>query len=483
MNLFFAITIVLVKKGRFIMFKKEIYIARRKELRELIGAGVVLLIGNGNSPIDYPSNHYPFAQTSEFLYYIGIGEVSNLAAIIDFDEDKEILFGDNVTVDDEVWMGPQPTVAELASKSGINNVSNITNLASAVKQIIKEKRTLHFLPAFRSDNIVRLSKLIGIPIDNVNNNASSKLIKAAVIQRSVKTMLEVEEIEKGIEITREIYLSILKNVKPGIFERDLLGIAQKILTCHGSSWSFQPIITINGKTLHNPYYHNELKNGDLLLIDIGTRSSEQYCSDITRTYPVSGKFTDRQKAIYELVLNMQLTAIEMIKPGIIYKDIHLKAAEIAIEGLKNLGLMKGNTKSALENGAHALFFPHGLGHMLGLEDHDMASLNENNVGYDDEIERSSQFGLAYLRMARGLKPGFVITVEPGIYFIPKLIDLWKSENKFKEFIVYEKVDKYRDFEGIRIEDDVLVTEKGCRVLGKKSIPKYIDDIEKIMCTE
>ena len=460
------------------MFDKKIYTERRQELKKQIESGIILLLGNDDSPMDYAGNNYPFIQNSNFLYYVGCN-VPGLAVIIDIDEDEEVLFGDDITVDDQIWMGTQPLVKERGEQSGFIATSDLSHLEYRIKKSISQRRRIHYLPVSRADSLIKIERLKDIPHSEVNKRASTELIKAVVKQRSVKADFEVEEIEKALGISHEMYTLLLNEINPGISEQILTGKIESIIRAYGSNITFPTILTTNGKTLHNHHHGNVLKNNHLLLVDSGAKSPENYSSDISRTYPVNGKFSPRQKSIYEIVLKSQISAINEIRPGIAFRDIHLKTAEVIVEGLKNVGIMKGNVGEAVKEGAHALFFPHGLGHMLGIEAHDMEGIGENYVGYDENIKRSSQFGLANLRMARELQPGFVVTVEPGIYFIPPLIDLWKSQNKLSDFINYSEVEKYKDFEGIRIEDDILVTDSGSRVLGRP-IPKDVDEIERVM---
>lgn len=460
------------------MFEAAIYKNRRNQLISKLDKGILLFLGNNESPMNYPANVYPFRQDSTFLYYFGI-DLPGLAAIIDLDEQNEILFGDDFSVDDIVWMGPQPKMAELAAKAALTQVAPSAQLKEYLSKALQQDRKIHFLPPYRQDNMIKLQEILGIRANQLKHYASVPFIKAVVEQRSVKSEEEIEEIEKALDITYQIHLEAMKSVRPGLKEYEVAGILQGKAFSLGGRLSFPLIFSVHGEILHNPFQLNEMQKGQLLVIDCGGEAPSRYAGDITRTLPVTGKFSEEQKAVYQIVLNAQTTAIEMIKPGIKYRDVHLEAAKAITLGLKELGLMKGNIEEAVQAGAHALFFPHGLGHMMGLDVHDMEDLGEDYVGYDEKIKRSDQFGLAYLRLARELKPGFVLTVEPGIYFIPQLIDLWQKDNKFSQFINYERLEAYRHFGGIRIEDDILVTENGSRVLGKL-IPKQIDGIEAIM---
>jgi len=461
------------------MFDKKSYIKRRNLLKKDVSTGLVLILGNNESPMNYPANPYPFRQDSNFLYFFGIDK-PGFIGLIDIDENKDFLFGENFTIDDIIWMGPQPIVRDLAEKVGIKNTGNLSHIKEKIDNAILKGRKIHFLPTYRAENSLEIERLLGISNNNIKNYASEELIRAVISQRSVKSNGEIDEIEKALDISYEMYMAIMNRAKPGKYERELVGEIEGIISSFGSHYSFPTILTINGETLHNHFHGNKLKKNRLLIIDSGAESPEHYASDITRTFPVGGKFTSEQKDIYEIVLESQLCAIKSIKPGGKYRDTHLKVAEIIAQGMKDLGLMKGNIEDAVEKGAHALFFPHGLGHMMGLDVHDMEDLGEDLVGYDDTVKRSDQFGLAYLRLAKKLKPDYVFTVEPGIYFIPALIDQWSSEKRYKEYINYSKVEKFKGFGGIRIEDDVVVTSNGYRVLGRKAIPKSVKEIEELM---
>lgn len=459
------------------MFNAKTYVARRTELKKKIKNGLILFLGNSEAPMNYPDNTYTFRQDSTFLYYFGIDR-ADLAAIIDVDENKETIFGNDFTINDIVWMGPQPTIKQEAAKCGVKFTATMNELESICSTAVKQGRKIHFVPQYRYDNILTLSGLIGVIPIRVNDYASTELIKAIAEQRQVKSKEEIAEIEKAIEIAYEMQTTAMRLAKPGMYERDVMGFISGLASSLGNGISFPIIFSKHGETLHNHHYNNKLKDGDLVVNDSGAESLLHYASDITRTFPVSGKFTDKQKDIYEIVLIANLVAISEIKPKVSYKTVHLKAAETIAEGLKALGIMKGDSKKAVAAGAHALFFPHGIGHLLGLDVHDMENYGENNLGYDEKTKRSTQFGLKSLRYAKPLVPGVVLTVEPGIYFIPQLIDMWKAENKFADFINYSKVEEYRNFGGIRIEDDVVVTPNGSRVLGKP-IPKAIEDVEAV----
>lgn len=460
------------------MFNAAVYKQRRSILKKQIGTGLVLLMGNDESPMNYAANCYPFRQDGSFLYYFGMDRPS-LAAVIDIDLDTDTIFGDDFDLEDIIWMGEFPLIGDMAQKAGIKHTAQFAGLGDAVCQAKNQGRKIHFLPPYRAETAAKLSNLLEVALHEVKKDASEELIRAVVAQRSVKDAYEVREIESALAVSRAMYLAAMKVAGPGMHEREVVAAMNKVAISKGCMSAFPIICTIDGQTLHNHYHGNKIKKGDLLLIDSGVSSPVGYASDITRTIPAGGKFTAKQREIYEIVLRGQLAGIDAIRPGIKYKDVHLIAAMEIAAGLKALGLMNGNVSDAVNAGAHALFFPHGLGHMMGLDVHDMENLGENFAGYDKTVARSDQFGLAYLRMARELQPGFVVTVEPGIYFIPALIAKWKREKKFAQFINYAKVESYLNFGGVRIEDDVLVTRTGHRVLGKP-IPKTVKEIEKTM---
>lgn len=459
------------------MFDSHIYIERRRKLKDKFNSGLLLFTGNNESPLNYASNTYKFRQDSNFLYYFGL-DVPGLAALIDIDYDTVILYGNDFTINDIVWMGPQPRLSELAELSGIDRSEEFDNLYTVIPEMIKRKRSIHFLPQYRPEHFLLSGKLLGLKPDRVNDYASIDFIKAVIEQRSIKAEEEIVEIDKAVDIAYRMHTAAMKMIKPGLTEKKIVGMIEGIASSLGDGISFQPIVSINGQILHNPHYDNEILSDSLLVNDSGAESDLHYASDITRTIPASGKFLNKQKDIYEIVLNAQMKCIESVTPGIANKSLHMLAAKTIVEGLTDLGLMVGDPDEAVAQGAHALFFPHGLGHMLGLDVHDMEGLGEDLVGYDENDSRSDQFGLGYLRLAKSLQPGYVFTIEPGIYFIPPLINQWKAENKFFDFINYDKLEQYRDFGGVRIEDDILVTEDGYRVLGKP-IPKTVEEVETL----
>ena len=459
------------------MFSAETYAERRKKLREQVPSGLLLFLGNDESPMNYPANVYPFRQDSTFLYFWGL-DIPGLVAVLDVDSGEEWLFGDDLTVEDIVWTGPQPTLAEWAEKVAVKNTAPLARVSEVLNGALQAKRRVHFLPPYRPEHRLKLQEWLGIRATFVDRYISENFIRAVVDQRSVKSDEEVAQIEAALEVSHEIHTRAMRVTRPGRYEFEIAGLLEGIALARGTRFSFPPIFSVHGETLHNPYHLNKIADGDLVVSDSGVETPMHYASDITRTFPASGRFTERQRAVYEIVLDAQTRAIGAIQPGVPYREVHMLASLTIAEGLKGLGLMRGDLEEAVAQGAHALFFPHGLGHMMGLDVHDMENLGEEYVGYDAETKRSEQFGLSYLRLARRVQPGFVMTVEPGVYFIPELIDQWKAQHKFEEFIDYAEVEKYRGFGGIRIEDDVLVTEEGHRVLGRP-IPKRVEEVEAL----
>jgi len=461
------------------MFSTDNYIERRAILKKAIKGGIVLILGNRDCPMNYKANQYPFRQDSNFLYYFGIDE-PDMAGIIDIDENTETVYGSDPDLEDIIWMGYQESLQEKCFKAGITSSRPWVDLTSNIDKAISRNRRIHYLPPYREDRKMQLSCLLGSKYEEIDTNASSELIKKVVEQRSCKNALEVAEMERTMnEVTRSFYLEAMQQINPGRYEFEIAGLIQGFTLQRKCTMAYPVICSVNGHILHNHYYGNQLQSGDLLLIDAGAESPLHYATDLTRTFPVSGEFTSQQKDIYNLVLQAEDESIKAIKPGIRYLDIHLDAARIICQGLKDLGFMKGNIEDAVQAGAHALFFPHGLGHMIGLDVHDMEDLGEEFVGYDDEVIRVNQFGTGYLRLGKKLKEGFTLTVEPGIYFIPALIDKWMSEKHHADFIHYDKVIEYVGFGGIRIEDNVMVTADGHQVIGD-TVPKTTMEIENSM---
>lgn len=460
------------------MFSKEVYINRRNKLRNEVKSGVALFLGNVDCAFNYPANQYHFRQDSHFLYFFGL-QNPGFAGVIDFDNGKDYIFGNDFDIDDIIWMGVQPKVKDLAAEAGVENTSTYDDLTTFIKSVKKEGRKVHYLPPYRGETVIELTRLLDIPNADVKGAASVELIKGVVKLKEIKSDEEIAEIEKAVDVAYDMHTTSMKMAMPGTVEQEIAGAIEGISLALAGPVSFPIILSQDGQTLHNHSHHNTLEVGRMMVTDAGSETHECYSSDITRTVPVGGKFDERQAGIYQIVLDANMAAIEAIKPGIKYRDVHFIAARVIIEGLKKVGLMKGDVDEALKAEAHTLFMPHGLGHMMGMDVHDMEGLGEDYVGYDENTKRATTFGTAYLRLGKELKPGFVLTVEPGIYFIPDLIDQFREEGKFTDFVNYDKLETYKDFGGIRIEDDILVTETGHRVLGKP-IPKTIEEIETIM---
>ncbi len=459
------------------MFKSDTYIERRKQLKEQIGSGIILFQGNEDSPMNYPDNAYLFRQDSSFLYYFGL-DFPSMAAIIDVEEDKEIIFADEPTIEDIIWLGPQKPLNETAQQVGVTQTGSLDKLASILSGATGGNRKIHYLPQYRDANLIKLEKLLSIPNAEIASNVSVPLIKAVVAQRSIKSAEEIAEIEVAMDICYEMHVAAMKTARPGMYECEVAGLIEGIALSMGGRISFPTIFSIHGETLHNHYHGNLMKAGDIAINDAGAESAMNYCGDVTRTIPIGGKFSSRQKDIYNIVLKAQETCIQAVKPGVEFRDVHLLAGEILAGGLKELGLMKGDPAEAARAGAHSLFFQCGLGHMMGLDVHDMEGIGEDYVGYTDTIKRNPQFGFCSLRMGKALEPGHVMTVEPGLYFIPELINRWKAESKLAQFINYNKVEEYKDFGGVRLEDDILVTKEAWRLLGKP-IAKSIEEVETL----
>jgi len=459
------------------MFKSEVYTKRREELHKKLKTGLALFIGNGEAPMNYPGNTYHFRQDSDFLYFFGL-DVPGLSGVMDFDSGKDWIFGNDIDMDDIIWMGPQPTVKELALKCGVTQTAKMSTLEEVIHSALTKKRKVHFLPPYRGESKMMLGSLLKENPCMMKTLASMDLIKAVIAMRSIKEKVEIDEIEKAVEVAYDMHVTAMKMCKQGVREQDIFGTIEGIALAKSGGTSFPIILSINGQTLHNHSHGNILQKGRMMVTDAGAETSLHYASDITRTTPVGGKFSQQQKEIYEIVLKANTESIKATKPGLSNRDLHFMACKIIAAGMKDLGLMKGDVDEAVAAGAHALFMPHGLGHMMGLDVHDMEALGEDYIGYDDEVKRSDQFGTAFLRFALPYKPGHVFTVEPGCYFIPELIDMWKAEGKFKDFVNYSKIESYMSIGGIRIEDDVLITEKGHKVLGKP-IPKTVKEVEAI----
>ena len=461
------------------MFETSVYKNRRARLKEKVKSGLVLILGNGEAPANYTDNTYKFRQDSSFLYFFGLNQ-PGFAGVIDIDSGDEYIFGNDVDMDDIIWMGPQPSVKDMAARVGVSKTAPFARLADCMKTAISQGRRIHFLPPYRFRNMLLLEELLGIRPALVKNYASLELIKAVVDLRSVKEPCEIEEITKACNIGYEMHTAAMRNCKPGVKEQYIAGLIEGIAASYGSMVSFPVILSQNGETLHNHDHSQILQEGRMMLTDAGAEEVSHYCSDFTRTVPVGGKFLTRQKEVYNIVLAANNKAIEIAKPGVTYQYVHLEVCKVLAQGLKDLGLMKGDVNEAVAAGAHALFMPHGLGHMMGLDVHDMEDLGQIYVGYDDETRPIDQFGTSSLRMGRRLQEGFVITDEPGCYCIPALIDQWRAQGMHKEFLNYDKIETFKDFGGIRLEDDILIIPGGSRFLGDKRTPITVEEVEEIM---
>lgn len=460
------------------MFDKSTYIKRRNALKSKGLSGIALILGNVESPMNYQDNTYHFRQDSSFLYFFGLN-LTGLAGVVDFDSGEDYICGDDVDIEDIIWMGPQVSLAENALKAGVEKTAPFAKLFDIVKSAVAKGRKVHFLPPYRGENKLLLEKLLGISALTISSQASLELIKAVISIREIKEVQEVEEIKRACVTGYNMHVTAMKMAQTGTWEQKIAGTIEGVALAGGGMPSFPIILSQNGETLHNHDHSQTLQEGKLMLCDAGAESLLHYASDFTRTTPVGGRFTQKQREIYEVVLAANNHATSITKPGVTYLSVHLAAAEVMVAGLKELGLMKGDIKEAVAAGAHAMFFPHGLGHMLGLDVHDMEDLGQIYVGYDEEIQPVDQFGTAYLRLGKTLKPGYVITNEPGCYFIPALIDKWKAEGINNDFINFDKVNEYRDFGGIRLEDDLLVTDTGCEIIGER-VPVNPDDVEEIV---
>lgn len=460
------------------MFSKETYVSRRAELKKLVKSGVVVLFGNNNAPANFPNNGYhPFRQDSSFLYYFGQNR-DGLVGVIDVDNNKETLIGDDISIDDIVWYGAVDSVHDMAEQVGVSNSAPMKELAKICKEAKRDKRTIHFLPPYRADIKIMISDLLGIHPDKQKAQTSMTLIQAVVKMRSTKTEEEIEELERAALIGYKMHTTAMKMCRPGITEKEIAGTLDGIANGMGAMVSFPTILSQHGEIQHGAPSMAKLQAGKLMLCDAGAETINNYCSDNTRTTPVSGRYDQRQLEIYSIVEECHDYVLTVAKPGVKWWDVHFGVCRLMTERLKELGLMRGDTDDAVAAGAHAMFMVHGLGHMMGMDVHDMESFDQINVGFDEEVRPNlEQFGTNCLRMGRRLQEGFVVTDEPGIYFIPALIDNWKASGHCKEFINFDKLETYKDFGGIRLEDDLLITKNGCRFIGKDRIPYHPKDVE------
>lgn len=461
------------------LFSKETYVERRRRLRELVGSGLILLFGNNDSPNNYPSNAYKFRQDSAFLYFFG-QKRDGLVGVIDADSGEELLVGNEIDIDDIVWYGSVHSVCAMAEECGAQGAAPMAKLAELVGQAVKAGRQVHFLPPYRSDIKIQLMDLLGIHPSKQREAASLSLIQAVIQLRSIKSEEEIAELERASAIGYKMHTTAMRLARPGVTEQYIGGVLEGIACAYGAQVSFQSIVSMHGEILHGYPSPRKLEQGRLLLVDAGAETNDNYCSDHTRTTPIGARFTQRQKDIYNIVVDCHDLALTHARPGVRWWDVHMAVCTLMTERLKDLGLMKGDTDAAVAAGAHALFLPHGLGHMMGMDVHDMEGLGQTYVGYDAETRPSTQFGTASLRFARRLEVGHVVTDEPGIYFIPDLIDLWRKKGTNAEFLNFDAIEKYKDFGGIRIEDDVLITADGCRFLGKERIPYHVDEVEDFL---
>jgi Xaa-Pro aminopeptidase/Xaa-Pro dipeptidase len=460
------------------MFEREVYVLRRERLASKLESGLALFLGNEEAPLNYRDNHYPFWQDASFRYFWGLDE-AGLAATLDFDGGGETLYGHEPTLDDIVWTGPLPSLARRGERIGVADCRDRSRLAADLRAALDAGRTVHVLPPYRGDGRLELASLLDCSPSAVDARVSEALVRAVISIRSPKEPREVEEIERAIAVSYETHTTAMRATRPGRHEWEVVREVEACHARHGSPLSFPIILSVRGEVLHNHGHANRMESGQLVVHDSGAISPEGYASDITRTFPVSGTFDSRQREIYEIVLKALADATAAVAPGTPFIDVYKTAARSQMEGLKELGLARGDVHEAVELGAHAAFLQCGTGHMLGLDVHDMEALGEDLVGYDESVRRSELFGVAYVRLGRALEPDWVVAVEPGIYFIPELIDRWAAEGKFPDFVNWEAVRAYRDFGGIRIEDDVLVTSGGRRVLGRP-IPKTVAEIESTM---
>ena len=468
------------------MFGKEVYIARRKALLERLAGqkGIALFVGNVDAPAQYKDNCYKWRQDSSWLYLFGIDE-PRLAATIDLETDEETLYGDDFGIDDIIWMGPMPSVRELADSAGIARTAPYDALGAALKG-----RQVHFLPASRYATRLTLGALLGLDPSEVTSagkagcaKASAPLVRALIALRLVKEPAEIKRLDAACDLGYEMHTVARRGIRPGRIEQEIVGEMEGVTLAKGWGVSFPTILTQHGEIFHCHSHAMPVVPGKLMVIDAGVEANDHYASDFTRTYPTSGRFTQKQRDIYQTVYECNELAFGMIRPGVAYRDVHLAVAAHMLDNLKQLGLVSGDVDGMVADGIAGLFMPHGLGHNMGLDVHDMEDLGENLVGYDDDQTRSTQLGLGSLRMARRLKPGNVITDEPGIYFIPALIAQWKEQGTDKGHVCYDKLSEYLDFGGIRLEDDVLVTEDGARRLGSQRLPIAPDEVEAAMAED
>ena len=461
------------------MFSKEIYASRRAALRAKIGNGVILLPGNGEASCNYPNNIYHFRQDSTFLYFFG-QNLPDLVGVIDCESGEEILFGNDLTVDDIIWTGPQPTIADLAAQVGVGVTKPLVALADYISAAQAKGRKIHYLPPYRGETKIQLAELLGMPLKALHDGKSAELMFAVAEMREVKGAEEIEALERAFQIGYIMHVTAMKMCRPGVVEREIAGAIEGFALSYGAGVSFTSIVSQHGETLHNHNYDGVLEPGRLLLVDAGGETVDNYCSDHTRTYPVSGKFTDKQRDIYEIVLAAHDRMLDVVKPGVMYSDIHRAAYLSLAEGLRAVGLVNGSPEDVVASGAMYMFMPHGLGHGMGMDVHDCEAMGERSFDFSGLLDRATESATCVHRATWRVRPGTVMSDEPGLYFIPALIDKSRAEGLYKGIVNYDALDAYRDFGGIRLEDDILVTESGCRFIGDKKIPITVAELEAVV---
>ena len=461
------------------MFDRKIYIERRRILSGKISSGIILFLGNSNADINYQGNSYPFRQDSSFVYYFGL-MLPDMAAVMDVESGEEIVFGDDVDVNDIVWTGPQPLVKELADSVGVSRNEPLRALAEYLGDAVRKNRRIHFLPPYRYQTKMLLNRLLDVPFDEMEESASEELIRAVIGMRLVKKDEEIAELEKAAEIGYRMHYAVMKSARLGMKEQELAGLMDGIAMQYGRMTSFPTILSQNGETLHNETHNQILTDGRIIVIDAGAEALSGYVSDFTRSIPSSGKFNSRQKDIYEIVKSANEYFPVIARPGETFESLHLKVVRLMLEGLKGLGLVKGDLDEAVSCGVQGLFMPHGLSHHIGLDVHDLSSMGRKYMGFDDTYRKFLGTAQPATAMGKTLEAGYVVSNEPGIYFIPALIEQWKSEGKNKEFVNFSALEDWYDFGGIRLEDDILITADGCRLIGTHRLPISIEDVENVM---
>ena len=459
------------------LFPAGTYLSRREKLSSAVNGGIILLPGNTEASMNYPDNHYPFRQDSCFLYYAGL-DIPGLVLMIDTDNGTTTLFGNELSIDDIIWTGPLPSLQDQAAFVGITAIQPLSQVGVTLQKAISKKQEIHILAPYRGDTAIQLAEWLGAATPALKQFVSEKLIRAIIAQREIKEADEIEEMHEAASISADMHIAAIESTREGLYEYEIAARAESVALSGNGRLSYPIILSVNGQTLHNHYHGNRLDSGRMILCDAGAENNKHYAGDLTRTFPVAKRFSEQQKEVYEVVLDAMNHSISLLRPGITYREVHKEAATRIVSGLKNIGLIKGDVHDAVEAGAHTLFFPHGLGHMIGLDVHDMENLGEDLVGYSDTIKRSNEFGWKSLRLAKELQEGFVLTIEPGIYFIPELIEKWQSGKKLEDFINYKALSSYLSFGGIRIEDNYLITGDSSAKLGKH-LAKSVREIEEL----